>query len=78
MAISAIIDDLYGHQYQLTKSILDEDGKSPEKAFDEWQTRHATVVSQTDRILEDMRSGGPIDLAILAVANRQLRALVGG
>ncbi len=78
MAISAIIDDLYGHQYNLTRSILAEESKPPEKAFEEWQAHHATVVAQTDRILEDIRTGGPIDLAILAVANRQLRALIAG
>ena len=41
-----------------------------------WTATRPDAVSRTDRLLTDIRSSEPIDLAMLAVANGQLRALL--
>jgi glutamate dehydrogenase len=78
MALAAIVDDLYGHQFALTRAILAADGAGPPaERIDAWAKPRAAVVAQTAKLIDDLRAAGTTDLAMLAVANRQLRALVG-
>jgi glutamate dehydrogenase len=77
MALAAIIDDLYGHQFALTRAILAAGDGEPAARIDAWAKQRAAAVAQTARLVEDLRGSGAADLAMLAVANRQLRALVG-
>jgi glutamate dehydrogenase len=77
MALSAIIDDLYGHQFALARAVI-EGGDAAADPVEAWAKQRAAAVAQTAKLIDDLRMAGTTDLAMLAVANRQLRALVGG
>jgi glutamate dehydrogenase len=78
MALAAIVDDLYGHQFALARAVLaDGDGNAFER-IEAWAKQRGPIVAQTAKLIDDLRTAGACDLAMLAVANRQLRALVGG
>jgi glutamate dehydrogenase len=80
LAVTAIVDDLYGHQSDLTRHIL-TDVKAldeAEKRIEDWAQKEHQAVARTERVIAEIQSHGTADLAMLAVANRQLRALVDG
>ncbi len=84
LAVSAIIDDFYGHQSELTTRVLNGNsaGKSKAKATDkiitDWSEGRAPLVTRTEQLLEELKSSGTPDFAMLAVANRQLKSMVSG
>ncbi|HIC80016.1 MAG TPA: NAD-glutamate dehydrogenase, partial [Kiloniellaceae bacterium] len=85
LAVTAIIDDFYGHQSELTSRVLNGNsaGKratamATDKVIDKWSARRAPLVSRTDQLLEELKSSGAPDFAMLAVANRQLKSMVSG
>jgi glutamate dehydrogenase len=80
-AITAIVDALFAHQSQLTRQVLetsglDEDG-SVRRAIEEWATTKPVVVSRTDALFKDLPAQRSLDLAMLMVADDQVRRLVG-
>ena len=79
LAVGAIIDDFYGHQTELTLRVLEKkpDG-SGDKAVDAWAQQRQVLVNRTDQLVAELRSTGAPDFAMLAVANRQLKSMVGG
>jgi glutamate dehydrogenase len=80
LAVGAIIDDFYGHQSDLTTRVLeshDNDGAGPE-AVDAWARDRQALVARTEQLVQELRSAGTPDLAMLAVANRQLKSMVTG
>ena len=74
-AVSAIIDDLYGLQSDLTARILN-DGLSHEAAIATWAGARQGPVDRISQLLTELRGVARVDLAMLAVANRQLRGLI--
>jgi glutamate dehydrogenase len=74
-AVSAIIDDLYGLQSDLTARIL-SDGESHEAAITTWAAARQGPVDRINHLLTELRGVARVDLAMLAVANRQLRGLI--
>ncbi|MBI1209064.1 MAG: NAD-glutamate dehydrogenase [Azospirillum sp.] len=74
-AVAAIVDDLYAHQRQLTSQVLEHPG---ENAVEAWIATRRAAVDRLDQLLTDLHAAPTIDLAMLAVANRQLRGLFGG
>jgi glutamate dehydrogenase len=87
LAVTAIVDDLYTHQRDLTARVLatngqpvaaSETGDGIAAMIDSWIAARGPALAQTDALLADLRKAGSIDLAMLAVANRQLRNLIGG
>jgi len=74
-AVSAIIDDLYGLQSDLTARILN-DGESHEAAITTWAAARQGPVDRINQLLTELRGVARVDLAMLAVANRQLRGLI--
>jgi glutamate dehydrogenase len=81
MALAAIVDDLYGHQFALSHAILAAGegtaGTGAEARIEAWAKQRGAAVTQTAKLVDDLRMAGMTDLAMLAVANRQLRSLVG-
>src|SRR5690606_38323304 len=80
LAIGAIIDDLYGHQFKLTQSMIETSGVADGAAdgvIAAWEKARKPMVDRTAQLLDDLRAAGVVDLAMLAVANRELRALTG-
>jgi glutamate dehydrogenase len=76
MALAAIVDDLYGHQFALARAILES--VEGDDRIEAWAKQRGALVAQAAKLVDDVRTAGTTDLAMLAVANRQLRALVGG
>ncbi len=95
LAVSAIIDDFYGHQSELTTRVLNgsgagkgagkasgkrggKDGAATDKIIAEWSAGRAPLVTRTEQLLEELKTSGTPDFAMLAVANRQLKSMVSG
>ena len=77
LAITAIIDDLYGHQSDLTRRVIEAagDGEADETAIDRWAEGRRSLVSQTEHLLAELQSVASPNLSMLAVANRQLKSM---
>jgi len=74
LAVSAVIDDIYSHQSRIVEQALD-DGAAAGRALDTWSKDRPQAIEQFERLLQDVQSSDDVDLAMLAVANRQLGAL---
>ena len=80
LAVFAIIEDLYGHQRDLTTAILSADGQKGRtggQAIAAWRNTRGAALTRADALFGDLRQVGKLDLAMLAVANRTLRSLIG-
>src|SRR5262249_18756210 len=78
LAVFAIIEDLYGHQRDLTTAILSANGKQTgSDAIAAWRGTRGAALTRADAPFGDLRQCGNLDLAMPAVANRTLRSLIG-
>ncbi|HYH09667.1 MAG TPA: NAD-glutamate dehydrogenase [Thermoanaerobaculia bacterium] len=71
-ALSAIIEDLYGYQSVLASRVIAEKTDS----VDAWLAQRPRTVERVDQTMHDFRASTTVDLAMLSVASRQLRALI--
>ncbi len=80
LAVTAIIDDLFGHQSDLTSRVLDgaKDGEAAGAVIDRWAASRRPVVARTEQLLSELQAIGTPDFAMLAIANRQLKSMVAG
>lgn len=80
LAVTAIVDDLYGHQSELTARVVKgmSDAGAANGMIDRWAEARRPLVTRTEQLLIELQSMGTPDLAMLAVANRQLRSMVAG
>jgi len=77
LAVTAIIDDLYGQQRALTNSVFaHSNGHAGREAFDHWSKRHQTPIKRSSDLMKEFKSMGGLDIAKLAFANRQFRSLI--
>ncbi|UCH74953.1 MAG: NAD-glutamate dehydrogenase [Rhodospirillales bacterium] len=74
LALGAIIDDVWSHQYDLTTAAL-RSGKAGVEAVEGWAAAHVESVERIGVILNEIQSAPTPDLAMLAVVNRELRTL---
>jgi glutamate dehydrogenase len=78
LAVFAIIEDLYGHQRDLTTSVLSQaKGVIGAAAITTWREKRGAALIRADALFGDLRQVGKLELAMLAVANRTLRSLIG-
>ena len=79
LAVVAITDDLFGHQRELTARVLADVARAPSangaEPFEGWISSRGPMLQRTETLLNDLRQSGTLGLAMLAVANRQLRNL---
>jgi len=80
LAVTAIVDDLYGHQSELTARVVDgmDEAGAANGMIDRWAEARRPLVARTEQLLTELHTLGTPDLAMLAVANRQLRSMVAG
>ncbi len=79
LAVTAVIDDLFGHQGELTQRVLENSGNgAAEDVIDDWAEARRPMVTRTEQLLAELQSTVAPDFAMLAVANRQLKTMVGG
>jgi len=92
LAIGALIDDFFNHQNALAQDVIQANGTGSKKgaavartdkqaeaadaAITAWIGTRSDVVERTERLLGDIRANESVDLAMLAVANGQMRALL--
>ncbi|HXV23931.1 MAG TPA: NAD-glutamate dehydrogenase [Alphaproteobacteria bacterium] len=79
LAVAAILDDLQSQQCELAARVLKEANGAdaePEILIEDWIKARAAPVERADTLISELRQSGAPDLAMLAVANRQLRTLV--
>ncbi|KZD12867.1 NAD-glutamate dehydrogenase [Oceanibaculum pacificum] len=83
VAITSAVDDLYQHQSYLTRKVLDyaeAQSLAPDiEAIESWAKAEGEATAKAAQLLADLRSTpGGVDLAMLTVANAQIRALLLG
>jgi glutamate dehydrogenase len=80
LAVTAIVDDLYGHQSELTARVVNgmDGADAANGMIDRWAEARRPLVARTEQLLTELQTLGAPDLAMLAVANRQLRSMVAG
>ena len=80
LAVTAIVDDLYGHQSELTGRVVNgiKEASATNGMIDRWAEARRPLVARTEQLLTELQTTGTPDLAMLAVANRQLRSMVAG
>src|SRR5205085_9410629 len=74
-AVAAVVDDLFNYQSVLASRVIAETDGAREPV-DVWLASRPRVVERIDQTMTDFRAATTVDLAMLTVASRQLRALV--
>jgi len=77
MAATAAIDNLFAHQRELTRRVLDtaEAGAAPRRAIDGWIAEHHGAVERTEELLKEIQQADSLELSMLMVADDQIRWL---
>jgi len=76
--VAAVVDDLFNYQSMLASRVIVESNGARGSAdpVDAWLASRVRVVERVDQTMNEMRTAPSVDLAMLTVATRQLRALV--
>ena len=78
-AIGAIVDDLFALQSELASKVIETGGsEKADTAVAAWIGTRTALVERTEQLLGDLKTAGAPDIAMLAVATRQLRSLISG
>jgi len=73
-AVASLVDDLFNYQSVLASRVISEaNGGEP---VETWLAKRPRVVERVDQTMTDVKAAPAVDLAMLTVASRQLRALV--
>ena len=75
LAVAAIVEELYGHQRDLTIRVLDTVGKAENGAIEEWVQTCRPAVDRMRMLMSELEATTPLDLSMLTVASRQLGTL---
>jgi glutamate dehydrogenase len=74
-ALATLIDDLFNYQSTLAARVITETNGAGDPV-ETWLAARPRVVERVDQTMHDMKAAAAVDLAMLTVASRQLRALV--
>jgi glutamate dehydrogenase len=74
-AVAAVVDDLFNYQSTIASRVIAETNGAREPV-ESWLATRGRVVDRIDQTMTDFRAATSVDLAMLTVATRQLRALV--
>ncbi|TNE41539.1 MAG: NAD-glutamate dehydrogenase [Alphaproteobacteria bacterium] len=78
LAITALIDDLYGQQRAITGSVFTmAEGHKGRAAFDHWVKQNKVSIKRCSELIREFKASGSIDISKLAFANRQFRGMIG-
>ena len=77
-ALSAIVEDLYSHQQALACRVLGGEGAGPSDMIESWMDSNRRPVERLSSLIGELRAGGGIDIARLAIASRHVRAMSAG
>ena len=82
VALSSIVEESYNHQSELTTLVLDTAGggqlnqRAASGLIEMWLEGHNGAVSRSHQVVEELREQEKVDLAMLTVANAQMRSLL--
>jgi glutamate dehydrogenase len=76
LAVSAIIEDLYGQQRGLASRVIQKGGKLDDGAIGKWVEANKASVERTSSLIDEFRLSGTVDLAQLAIVNRHVRSML--
>jgi glutamate dehydrogenase len=79
MARAALRDDVYAEQAALTGDVLlhsGANGPSPGECVEAWLSQNEASIDRCLQVVADLRTAGPLDLAQLSVAVREVRNLI--
>ena len=72
----ALRDDLASQQRALTSTVARlSDSQEPAQMLAAWQERYAPAIARLEAMIEELKRQGNLDLAVLSVLLRELRAL---
>ncbi|HET7402245.1 MAG TPA: NAD-glutamate dehydrogenase domain-containing protein, partial [Usitatibacter sp.] len=76
LARNALRDDLSSQQRALTATVAKvANASEPAALLDAWRERYASAIARLKTMVEELKRGGPMDLAVLSVLLRELRGL---
>jgi glutamate dehydrogenase len=76
LAIAATIEDLYARQRDIARAVAGHaPDLAPAAALESWIAAHPVAVERALSLLAEIDAAGPVDLAMLTVASRELRSL---
>jgi len=75
LAVAAVMDELFDNQRHVVQRVLKVGGHDDIDAIESWSATCRPSVERARSVLAELESAGPIDLSMLAVASRRLRAL---
>ncbi len=80
MAVSVIVEDLYGQQRALTLKVMAAAGRKKigADAVAVWAGQNDGAVERGANMIAEFRASGSVDMSQLALANRQVRAMIVG
>ena len=77
LARNALRDDLSSQHRAITSAVarISPDESDPEKMLHAWKQRYAPAIARLNAMIEELKRVGTLDLAVLSVLLRELRAL---
>ena len=79
LAVTAIVEDLFGQQRALTNVVLSAaDGAGGEAAIKAWAESNKAAVERSNDLIGEFKAAGELDIARLAIANRHVRSMIVG
>jgi glutamate dehydrogenase len=76
LARNALRDDLASQQRALTSTVAKlSDSQEPAQMLAAWQDRYKPAIARLEAMIEELKRQGNLDLAVLSVLLRELRAL---
>ena len=76
LARNALRDDLSSQQRALTSTVAKlSESQDPAQMLAQWKERYAPAIARLKAMTEELKRGGPMDLAVLSVLLRELRTL---
>ncbi|MDJ0974149.1 MAG: NAD-glutamate dehydrogenase, partial [Planctomycetota bacterium] len=79
LAVTSLVDDLENHQLNLTRRIMSTPNgdRAPDEMIDMWASTRRPLVSRAEQVVSELQAQSSLDFAMLAVASRQLNAMIG-
>ena len=74
LAITAVVEDLFGQQGALALAALGS--ANGNDAVAAWTQEHGDAVARCNELIEDLKAAGNLSVAKLTYANRRLRSLI--
>jgi glutamate dehydrogenase len=75
-ALSAVVDDLFNYQSALASRVIQEVNGTDGDPVEAWLADRRHLVERVDQTMQELRNATTVDLAMLTVVYRQLRALL--